>query len=195
MLSDRDIRTAMAGGDITITGADRLRLQPSSLDVCLDQTLLRPRANGFGAEDLYGDPIIYVDPKKPVNTAPYTIDEEDGWLLQPHEFLLGSTVEVVALSRFMVARIEGKSSLGRLGLLVHCTAGFIDAGFHGQVTLELYNASDIAIKLYRGMPIAQLAFDWLDSAAENPYAGKYQGQQGPVASRYYLNWDRERGTW
>ena len=185
MLSDRDIREAVQTRHLQIDNAGRPRLQPSSVDLTLGDELLV-----FTGHDSYVDPKIDSADLFERQAIPL-----NGYEVLPHEFLLATTAERVRLSDCLVARVEGKSSLGRLGLLVHCTAGFVDAGFDGQITLELYNALPVPIVIYPGMPICQLAFDWLDTPAENPYTGKYQGQAGPVASRYHRNWNRELNAW
>ncbi|MBK5111600.1 MAG: dCTP deaminase, partial [Thermoleophilia bacterium] len=116
-------------------------------------------------------------------------------ILHPGEFVLGQTLERVTLPDDLVARLEGKSSLGRLGLLIHSTAGFVDAGFSGNLTLELSNVANLPITIYHGMPIGQISFMRMDQPVETPYGGqdtrsKYQGQAEPTASRYYLNFEK-----
>lgn len=188
MLSDGTIRQLLTYGLITVTDPETgedcwedRRIQPASLDVTL------------GAEFLVLDEELLdvIDPKVNNTGAWYTAvaTDTDPFVLHPGEFALGTTHEVIGLSEGLIARVEGKSSIGRMGTLIHVTAGFVDPGFEGQVTLELHNVASLPIKLYPGMPIGQLAFERLDSPAEEPYHGKYLGQRGPVASRYHLNWD------
>jgi dCTP deaminase len=121
---------------------------------------------------------------------------DDPFILHPGEFVLGQTLERVSLPDDLVARLEGKSSLGRLGLLIHSTAGFVDAGFSGNLTLELSNVANLPITIYRGMPIGQLSFMRMDGPVEHPYGSgetgsKYQGQGEPTPSRFYLNFQRK----
>src|SRR4051794_5005072 len=120
------------------------------------------------------------------------IKEDDVFILHPGEFVLGSTAERVALPDDLVARLEGKSSLGRLGLLIHSTAGYIDPGFDGTITLELSNVARLPISIYPGMPIGQISFLQMTTPVERPYQGKYQGQRGPTASAYHREFDPGR---
>lgn len=183
MLSDTSIWTALHHGSIIVEPIDDLdkRLQPASLDVRLGTQFLVPRRHR----------LEYIDPKVDSTGLWDTRDVEDGgyFVLHPGEFVLATTVEHVQLPSNIASRVEGKSSVGRLGVLVHSTAGFIDPGFVGQVTLEIFSVSSLPTRLYPGMPIAQLAFFQLDAHAENPYDGKYSGQTGPQASRYHRNWN------
>lgn len=186
MLADHQIRDCLKHGSIVVEPIDDLdkRLQPASLDVRLGAELLIFSPSKCSGHD-------EVDPRRDQHEQmwePYVLTDR-GAVIYPGDFLLGTTIERVTLDPSHAARIEGKSSVGRLGLRVHATAGFIDPGFDGQVTLEIDNACRLPIRLYPGMPIAQLAFDKLDEPAENPYQGKYSGQQGPQASRYHRNWD------
>jgi dCTP deaminase len=124
------------------------------------------------------------------------VKPEGAFILHPGEFVLGSTLELVTLPDDIVARLEGKSSLGRLGLLIHSTAGFVDPGWNGHLTLELSNVATLPIALYPGMKIGQISFLRMTTAAENPYgsgavSSKYQGQRGPTPSRYYLNFQTD----
>ena len=178
ILSDRTIRDALASGRIGIDPLDEDAVQPSSLDVRLASTF-RVFANHRH---------LAIDPHQvqPDLTDVVEKPDDEPFVLHPGEFVLGATLDDV------VARLEGKSSLARLGLVVHSTAGFIDAGFDGDVTLELSNVATLPILLHPGMRVAQLAFFQLDGPAEHPYGSgrvgsKYQGQRGPTASRYHLN--------
>jgi dCTP deaminase len=135
-----------------------------------------------------------LDVKKDLTDLTELVEVADGesFMLHPGEFVLGSTLERVAVPTDLVARVEGKSSLGRLGLVIHSTAGFIDAGFDGHVTLELANLANLPITLYPGMKIGQISFIKMTSPAEKPYGSgakgsKYQGQRGPTPSRYFEN--------
>lgn len=177
MLSDHQIRQAVHWGNLRISGFTPDHLQPSSYDVHLHEKLLVLRS---GTE--------------PIDVKVDTADQWDavtigdgGYVLRPGEFALGSTFQRFEIGSRMVGTVEGKSSLGRLGLLVHATAGFIDPGFTGQITLELSCVQARGIKLYPGMPIAQIAFDDC-RGVEQLYRGKYVDQHGPTASRYHLNW-------
>lgn len=188
ILSDRDIRAAIEAGRIVVDPLGDEAIQPSSLDVRLDDTF-RVFAN-------HRHPFIDVRAEQPDLTELVKVADSDPFILHPGEFVLASTFERVTLSDDLVARIEGKSSLGRLGLLTHATAGFVDAGWDGWLTLELSNVANLPIAIYPGMKIGQLAFFQLTSPAEKPYGSdelrsKYRGQRGPTASRYYENF-RER---
>jgi len=184
ILSDGTIREALAAGRIGIDPLADGAIQPSSIDVRLS-TQFRVFAN-------HRYPMIDLRAEQPDMTELIEVDIGSPFVLHPGEFVLGATLERITLPHDIVARLEGKSSLGRLGLVVHSTAGFIDAGFDGDVTLELSNIATLPILLYPGMRVAQFAFFALDKAAERPYGSsstgsKYQGQSGPTASRYHLN--------
>lgn len=186
ILSDRTIRESLDSGRIGIDPLDRGAIQPSSVDIRLH------RAFRVFANHRYRA----IDPKQaqPDLTDRIEVPDDEAFVLHPGEFVLGSTLERVTLPDDVVARLEGKSSLARLGLVIHSTAGFIDAGFSGEVTLELSNVATLPILLYPGMRIAQLAFFTLDRPAERPYGSpdlgsKYQGQQGPTASEYVRNFE------
>ena len=184
ILSDRSIREALASGRLVVEPLDDGAVQPSSVDVRL-APLFRVFANHRYA-------TIDVRQEQPELTNLVEVPAGEAFVLHPGEFVLGSTVERIGLPDDLVARIEGKSSLARLGLVIHSTAGFVDAGFDGDVTLELSNVATLPILLYPGMRIAQFAFFQLDRPAEHPYGSaspgsKYQGQRGPTASRYHLN--------
>jgi dCTP deaminase len=190
LLSDKDIRAEIDGGRVVLDPYDPDMIQPSSMDVRLDKY--------FRLFDNHKYP--YIDPaqEQPELTRLVEVtEEEEGFVLHPGEFVLGSTLETVTLPDDLAARVEGKSSLGRLGLMTHATAGFVDPGFSGHVTLELSNVATLPIMLYPGMKIGQLAFFRLSSSAEHPYgSGKYsshyQGQRGPTASRSWQNFHRTK---
>jgi dCTP deaminase len=184
ILSDRDIRSRLAEGRIIIDPLDEACIQPSSIDVKVSN-LFRVFRNHTAA-------VIDVKQDLTDLTELVEIDPDGVFMLHPGEFVLGSTLERVGVPDDLVARVEGKSSLGRLGLLIHSTAGFIDAGFDGHVTLELANVANLPITLYPGMKIGQISFMTMTSPAENPYGkgargSKYQGQRGPTPSRYFEN--------
>jgi len=183
VLSDRTIARLLAEGRIELDPYDDTLLQPSSVDVRVDRYFRVFRNN------LY--PYIDVKTEQEALTELVEVDEEP-FVLHPGEFVLGSTLERVRLPDDLVARLEGKSSLGRLGLLIHSTAGFIDPGFDGHVTLELSNVANLPITIYPEMKIGQLSFMQLSEPAESPYGSsalgsKYQGQRGPTPSRYWQN--------
>ena len=189
ILSDRDIKAAIRDGRIGIDPFKDEDIQPSSVDVHVDR-YFRVFAN-------HKYPLI--DVKQPLEdlTEMFETTGDDPFILHPGEFVLGSTLEYVRLPNDLVARLEGKSSLGRLGLLIHSTAGFVDAGFEGHLTLELSNVANLPITIYPEMKIGQLGFFKLTSEAENPYGSrkvgsKYQGQRGPTASRYFENFEDRR---
>lgn len=190
LLSDKDIRAQIDGGRVVLDPYDPDLIQPSSIDVRLDKY--------FRLFDNHKYP--YIDPaeEQPELTRLVEVTEEEaGFVLHPGEFVLGSTVELVTLPDDLAARVEGKSSLGRLGLMTHATAGFVDPGFSGHVTLELSNVATLPIMLYPGMKIGQLAFFQLSSPAEHPYGSDrygshYQGQRGPTASRSWQSFHRTK---
>jgi dCTP deaminase len=184
LLSDRDIKAELTSGRIGLDPLELGMIQPSSIDVRLDRY--------FRLFDNHKYPFI--DPREDQPDLTRLVEVRDGepFILHPGEFVLGSTYELVTLPDDIAARLEGKSSLGRLGLLTHSTAGFVDPGFSGHVTLELSNVATLPIKLWPGMKIGQLCFIRLTSAAEKPYgsaeySSRYQGQRGPTASRSHLN--------
>jgi dCTP deaminase len=184
ILSDGTIRKQLDAGRIVIDPLLDGAIQPSSVDLRL--------AAQFRVFANHRYPVIDVAQDQPELTELIDVPAGEPFVLHPGEFVLGATYERIALPDDVVARIEGKSSLGRLGLVIHATAGFVDAGFDGDVTLELSNVATLPILLYPGMRIAQLAFFALDRPAERPYGAgasgsKYQGQRGPTASRYHLN--------
>jgi dCTP deaminase len=184
LLSDRDIREQLESGRVGLEPLDLGMIQPSSIDVRLDKY--------FRLFDNHKYPFIDPREDQPELTRLVEIQDGEPVILHPGEFVLGSTYELVTLPDDIAARLEGKSSLGRLGLLTHSTAGFVDPGFSGHVTLELSNVATLPIKLWPGMKIGQLCFIRLSSPAEKPYgsaeySSRYQGQRGPTASRSYLN--------
>lgn len=187
LLSDRDIKSEIDKGRVVLEPYDLNMIQPSSVDVRLDR-LFRTFENHKYA---------HIDPaeNQPELTREVAVEDQDPFILHPGEFVLGSTYEVITLPDDIAGRLEGKSSLGRLGLLTHSTAGFIDPGFSGHVTLELSNVATLPIKLWPGMKIGQLCLFRLESPAEHPYGSavygsRYQGQRGPTPSKAYLNFHK-----
>ncbi len=189
LLSDRDILAEIEAHRISVEPYDASMIQPSSIDFRLDRY--------FRVFENHKYP--HIDPAADQSDLTRVVEAEgeEPFILHPGEFVLGSTLEVVSLPDDLAARVEGKSSLGRLGLLTHATAGFVDPGFSGHVTLELANVATLPIKLYPGMKIGQLCFFRLTSPAEHPYGSakygsRYQGQRGPTPSRSYANFHRTR---
>ena len=187
ILSDRSIKEALANGSIVVDPLDESMIQPSSIDVTVDRYFRVFRNHTMA--------LIDVKQNLEELTELVEIAEDDVFVLHPGEFVLGSTAERVRLPDDLVARLEGKSSLGRLGLLIHSTAGFVDAGWDGHLTLELSNVATLPITIYPGMKIGQLSFIKMTGPAEFPYGSsevgsKYQGQRGPTPSRYFENFDR-----
>ncbi|MDO5710257.1 MAG: dCTP deaminase [Micrococcales bacterium] len=187
LLSDRDIRAQVDAGRVSVDPFDAAMIQPSSIDVRLDRY--------FRLFDNHK--YAYIDPsqEQPELTRLVEVESGESFILHPGEFVLGSTYETFTLPDDVAARVEGKSSLGRLGLLTHATAGFVDPGFCGHVTLELSNVATLPIKLWPGMKIGQLCFFQLSSAAQHPYGSSargshYQGQRGPTASRSHAGFQR-----
>ena len=184
ILSDRTIRRLLANGDLVIDPVEEGQVQPASVDVRLADEFLVVRNHTCEVIDPYDKPSDLMEK--------VTVDEGRPFILHPGEFVLGSTLEVVGLPDDLVARVEGKSSLGRLGLLIHATAGFVDPLFKGQVTLELSNVATLPIKLWPGMRIGQFSFHKIDEPVERGYGhpdlgSKYMNQVGPVASEYQRN--------
>lgn len=184
LLSDRDILAAQADGHISLDPWTPEMVQPASIDVRLDRFFRLFNNHAY----------TYVDPAENQGelTEQFEVAADEPWILHPGEFALGSTWEYVKLDSTVAARLEGKSSLGRLGILTHSTAGFIDPGFEGHITLELSNVSTLPVKLWPGMKIGQMCFFRLSSPAEHPYGSQgtgshYQGQRGPTPSRSYVN--------
>ena len=193
ILSDTDIWKAIQEGRLVIDPCPKEAIQPVSVDLTLGSKLRVFHPSGF--------PMIDVKQPQPNLTRLIELDDVAPFILHPSDFALGITAERVELPDHLMGRLDGKSSLGRLGLLVHSTAGFIDPGFKGRVVLEFSNVSPLPITLYVGMPIAQISFYRLSRPATRPYghhtrASKYQDQDGPTPSRYYLNFKdtRERST-
>ncbi|KGN30577.1 deoxycytidine triphosphate deaminase [Knoellia flava TL1] len=187
LLSDRDIRTEIDNGRVVLDPWDPEMIQPSSIDVRLDRY--------FRLFDNHKYPYIDPSEDQPDLTRLVEVEPDEPFVLHPGEFVLGSIFETVTLPDDVAARVEGKSSLGRLGLLTHATAGFVDPGFSGHVTLELSNVATLPIKLWPGMKVGQLCFFRLSSSVENPYGSSkygshYQGQRGPTASRSFKNFHR-----
>ncbi len=192
LLSDRDLRKELDAGRLVVNPYDSTMMQPASIDVRLDRY--------FRVFD--NSRYTHIDPSIQQDELTSLVEQsnDDGpFVLHPGEFVLGSTFESVSLPDDLAGRLEGKSSLGRLGLLTHSTAGFIDPGFTGHITLELSNVANLPITLWPGMKIGQLCLFQLTSAAEHPYGStragsRYQGQRGPTPSRSYLNFQRADTT-
>lgn len=187
LLSDNDLRKELESGRLGLEPFDPNMLQPSSVDVRLDRY--------FRVFD--NSRYTHIDPMQQQDELTTLVEPagEEPFVLHPGEFVLGSTFEKVTLPDYLAGRLEGKSSLGRLGLLTHSTAGFIDPGFSGHITLELSNVANLPITLWPGMKIGQLCLFQLTSPAEHPYGStkagsRYQGQRGPTPSRAYLNFHR-----
>jgi dCTP deaminase len=190
ILSDRSLREAIEAGRLVIDPLEDGAIQPSSIDVRLDSRFRVFRNIRYP----------YIDLKQPMDdlTELVEVKSDDAFILHPGEFVLASTYEVVGIPSDLAARLEGKSSLGRLGLLTHSTAGFLDPGFSGHVTLELSNVANLPITLYPGMRVGQIAVFRLTTPAERPYGSegmgsKYQGQRGPTPSEYWRNFGPRPG--
>ena len=186
VLSDATISRALDDGRIEIDPYDEALLQPSSVDVRVDRFFRVFRNNRY--------PYIDVKVEQEELTELVEVEGEQPFILHPGEFVLGSTLERIRLSDDLVARLDGKSSLGRLGLLIHSTAGFIDPGWDGHVTLELSNVANLPITIYPEMKIGQVSFMQMTEPATTPYGAaaigsKYKGQKGPTASRYWKNFE------
>ena len=184
ILSDRSIKEQLAAGRLVIEPFDPTLVQPSSADLRLDRRFLVFRNTRRA----------YLDVKERADDLMETVEPEgdEPIVLHPSEFILGSTVEVVTIPDDLVARLEGRSSVGRLGIVIHSTAGYIDPGFSGQITLEIANLANIPVRLYPGMRIAQISFARMTTPADTPYGrrglgSKYQGQGAPTPSRLYLD--------
>jgi dCTP deaminase len=186
IFSDRSIREAIEAGTIQIDPFEPTYVQPSSVDLRV----------GDGFRVFVNHKYSEIDPRSPQEDLTQLVEVgEDAFMLHPGEFVLGSTLERVKLGEDVVARLEGKSSLGRLGLLIHSTAGFIDPGFEGHITLELSNVATLPIAIYPGMKIGQISFYQMTTAADHPYGSpelgsKYQGQTGPTASRSHQDFNK-----
>ncbi len=189
VLADRDIRAELEAGRIRIDPYDPVDLQPSSVDLHLDRSFRVFRNNRYA----------FIDPREPQPdlTELLEVRDEEPFILHPGEFVLGQTLEWVELPTDLVARLEGKSSLGRLGLLIHSTAGYVDPGWKGTLTLELSNVANLPIALYAGMRIGQISFFRMSSPVERPYGSsslgsKYQGQSQPTASAAHRDFEARR---
>jgi dCTP deaminase len=184
LLSDRDIRAEIAAGRVAVEPFAESMVQPSSVDVRLDRF--------FRVFENHKYSVIDPSIEQSELTREVVVEPNEHFILHPGEFVLASTYEIITLPDDIAGRLEGKSSLGRLGLLTHSTAGFIDPGFSGHITLELSNVANLPVKLFPGMKIGQLCLIKLSSPAEHPYgsavyASRYQGQRGPTASRSWIN--------
>jgi dCTP deaminase len=191
VLSDRDIRAEIEAGRVRIDPYDPVDLQPSSVDLHLDHSFRVFRNNRY--------PYIDVRALQPDLTELIHVGEDEAFILHPGEFVLGQTLEWVELPDDLVARLEGKSSLGRLGLLIHSTAGYVDPGWKGTLTLELSNVANLPIALYYGMRIGQISFFRMSSPVDRPYGSaglgsKYQGQSEPTASAFDADFATGRRT-
>ncbi len=191
IFSDRSIREAIESGRIQIDPYQPQHVQPSSIDLRV----------GSGFRVFVNHKYSQIDPRDPQSdlTQLVEVSPDEPFMLHPGEFVLGSTLERVKLGNDVVARLEGKSSLGRLGLLIHSTAGFIDPGFEGHITLELSNVATLPIAIYPGMKIGQISFYQMTTEADFPYGSpelgsKYQGQSGPTASRSHQDFDPTTGN-
>ena len=187
LLSDRDIAAEIKAGRVQVEPFDPKMIQPSSVDVRLDRF--------FRVFENHKYEVIDPSIEQPDLTREVAVSPDDFFILHPGEFVLASTYEVITLPEDIAGRLEGKSSLGRLGLLTHSTAGFIDPGFSGHITLELSNVANLPVKLYPGMKIGQLCLIKLSSPAEHPYGSalygsRYQGQRGPTPSKSWLNFHK-----
>ena len=189
LLSDRDIKSEISAGRVKVEPFDAGMVQPSSVDVRLDRF--------FRVFENHKYSVIDPSIEQPDLTREVACQPDEEFILHPGEFVLASTYEVITLPDDIAARLEGKSSLGRLGLLTHSTAGFIDPGFSGHITLELSNVANLPVKLFPGMKIGQLCLIKLSSPAEHPYGSalygsRYQGQRGPTASKSWLNFHKSK---
>ena len=189
LLSDHDIKAEINSGRVKVEPFDGAMIQPSSVDVRLDRF--------FRVFENHKYSVIDPSIEQPDLTREVAVEANEEFILHPGEFVLASTYEVITLPDDIAGRLEGKSSLGRLGLLTHSTAGFIDPGFSGHITLELSNVANLPVKLFPGMKIGQLCLIRLSSPAENPYGSalygsRYQGQRGPTASKSWLNFHKSK---
>ena len=187
LLSDRDIAAEIKGGRVVVEPFEAKMIQPSSVDVRLDRF--------FRVFENHRYEVIDPSIEQSELTREVAVAPNEFFILHAGEFVLASTYEVITLPDDIAGRLEGKSSLGRLGLLTHSTAGFIDPGFSGHITLELSNVANLPVKLYPGMKIGQLCLIKLSSSAEHPYGSalygsRYQGQRGPTPSRSWLNFHK-----
>jgi len=179
ILSDRKIKELLKKGELVVQPLDEVQIQSSSVDLRLGNDFL-----------LYPEEIDILDVKNPDlgNQLKKVVADDEGFVIQPKHFILATTREYIKLPDYLTAFVEGRSSLGRLGLFIE-NAGWVDAGFEGNITLEFYNANSRPLKIYPGMRICQLVFAQMESPAEKPYRGKYQGQRGTTASRIYMDRD------
>ena len=189
LLSDRDIKAEISAGRVKVEPFTAAMIQPSSVDVRLDRF--------FRVFENHKYSVIDPSIEQSDLTREVAVEANEEFILHPGEFVLASTYEVITLPDDIAGRLEGKSSLGRLGLLTHSTAGFIDPGFSGHITLELSNVANLPVKLFPGMKIGQLCLIKLSSPAEHPYGSekygsRYQGQRGPTASRSFKNFHRSK---
>jgi dCTP deaminase len=189
LLSDRDIRSEISSGRVQVEPFEPGMIQPSSVDVRLDRF--------FRVFENHKYSVIDPSIEQSELTREVEVADDEFFILHPGEFVLASTYEVITLPDDIAGRLEGKSSLGRLGLLTHSTAGFIDPGFSGHITLELSNVANLPVKLFPGMKIGQLCLIKLSSPAEHPYGSaqygsRYQGQRGPTPSRSWLNFHKSK---
>jgi len=189
LLSDRDIRAEITAGRVKVEPFTEAMVQPSSVDVRLDRF--------FRVFENHKYSVIDPSTEQPELTREVAVTDDEFFILHPGEFVLASTYEVITLPDDIAGRLEGKSSLGRLGLLTHSTAGFIDPGFSGHITLELSNVANLPVKLFPGMKIGQLCLIKLSSPAEHPYGSavygsRYQGQRGPTPSKSWLNFHKSK---
>ena len=189
LLSDRDIRAEITAGRVSVEPYEESMIQPSSVDVRLDKF--------FRVFENHKYSVIDPSIEQSELTREVVADDGEACILHPGEFVLASTYEIITLPDDIAGRLEGKSSLGRLGLLTHSTAGFIDPGFSGHITLELSNVANLPVKLFPGMKIGQLCLIKLSSPAEHPYgsaiyASRYQGQRGPTPSRSFMNFHQSK---
>ena len=189
LLSDRDIKAEISAGRVKVEPFDGAMIQPSSVDVRLDRF--------FRVFENHKYSVIDPSIEQPDLTREVAVEANEEFILHPGEFVLASTYEIITLPDDIAGRLEGKSSLGRLGLLTHSTAGFIDPGFSGHITLELSNVANLPVKLFPGMKIGQLCLIKLSSPADHPYGSekygsRYQGQRGPTASRSFLNFHKSK---
>ena len=189
LLSDRDIRAEITAGRVAVEPYEESMIQPSSVDVRLDKF--------FRVFENHKYSVIDPSIEQSELTREVVADDGEAFILHAGEFVLASTYEIITLPDDIAGRLEGKSSLGRLGLLTHSTAGFIDPGFSGHITLELSNVANLPVKLFPGMKIGQLCLIKLSSPAEHPYgsaiyASRYQGQRGPTPSRSFMNFHQSK---
>jgi dCTP deaminase len=189
LLSDRDIKSEIEKGRVKVEPFEQAMIQPSSVDVRLDRF--------FRVFENHKYSVIDPSIEQPDLTREVAVGPDEDFILHPGEFVLASTYEIITLPDDIAGRLEGKSSLGRLGLLTHSTAGFIDPGFSGHITLELSNVANLPVRLHPGMKIGQLCLIKLSSPAEHPYGSalygsRYQGQRGPTPSKSWLNFHKSQ---